>query len=42
MSGIEWSEFLGRYEGQRDSVFDKKRVLEAYCQDEVSVLREAC
>ena len=23
-------------------VFDNKRVLEAYCQDDVSVLREAC
>ena len=42
MSGSERSEFLSWYMGQKDVVFDNKCVLEAYCQDDVSVLREAC
>ena len=39
ISGSERSEFLRWYKGQKDSVFDNKRVLEAYCQDDVSVER---
>jgi len=27
---------------QKDKVFDKRHVLEQYCQDDVSVLRQAC
>jgi len=42
MSGSERSQFLGWYEGQNNSIFDNKRVLKAYCHDDVSVLREAC
>jgi hypothetical protein len=42
MSVTERNNFLAWYEGQKDVVFDNKRVLEAYCQDDVSVLREAC
>ena len=30
MSGSERNEFLAWYEGQKDAVFDNKRVLEAY------------
>jgi len=42
MSVSEKNEFFAWFEGQKDVVFDNKRVLEAYCQDDVSVLREAC
>ena len=42
MSVTERNNFLAWYEGQKDVVFDNKRVLEAYCQYDVSVLREAC
>ena len=38
----ERNEFLAWYEGHKDVVFDNKRVLEAYCQYDVSDLREAC
>jgi hypothetical protein len=30
------------YEGQKDKLFDNKRVLQSYCQDDVNVLRQAC
>jgi len=30
------------YEERRDEVFDNRRVLEQYCQDDVTVLREPC
>jgi hypothetical protein len=30
------------YEEQKDKVFDNRRVLENYCQDDVTVLRQAC
>ena len=30
------------YEERRDEVFDNRRVLEQYCQDGVTILREAC
>ena len=42
MGASERNEFLAWYDGQKDEVFDNKRVLEAYCQDDVSVLQEAC
>jgi len=38
----ERNEFLSWYEGQKDEEFDNKRFLEAYYQDDVRVLREAC
>jgi hypothetical protein len=34
--------FLLWYAQQKDEVFDNRRVLEQYCQDDVTVLREAC
>ena len=42
MIASERNEFLAWYKGQKGEVFDNRRVLEAYCQDDVSVLREAC
>jgi hypothetical protein len=36
----ERAEFLAWYEGQRDSVFDNRLMLETYCQDDVTVLRQ--
>jgi len=42
MSEAERREFLACYEGQKEAVFDNRRVLEAYCQDDVTVLRQAC
>jgi len=42
MSASEREDFLALYEAQRDQVFDKRRVLASYCQNDVSVLREAC
>ena len=34
--------FMAWYDTQKDKVFDNKHVLEQYCQDDVSVLRQAC
>ena len=42
MTVKEREEFLARYEGQRSEVFDNRNVLDAYCQDEITVLRQAC
>jgi hypothetical protein len=42
MGAAERTQFLERYEGQKTEPFDNRRVLEAYCQDDVTVLREAC
>ena len=41
MSASERNEFLAWYKEQK-VVFDYKRVLEVYCQEDVSVLRESC
>ena len=30
------------YAEQKDKVFDNRRVLEQYCQDDVTVLQQAC
>jgi len=38
----ERKEFLGWYESQRSDTFDNLRVLEWYCQVDVTVLRQAC
>jgi hypothetical protein len=35
-------EFMTWYDGQKNKVFDNKLVLEKYCQDDVTVLRQAC
>jgi hypothetical protein len=42
MGVSERKDFLAWYEDQKSSVFDNKRVLEQYCQDDVTVLRQAC
>jgi hypothetical protein len=42
MSAGERTEFLASYEEQKSEVFDNRRVLESYCQDDVTVLRQAC
>jgi hypothetical protein len=41
MSAKERAEFLAWYEGQRSEIFDKRSVLEAYCQGDVTVLRKS-
>jgi len=43
MSESEGRDFLAWYEIQRNkrAVFDNRRVLETYCQDDVTVLRQA-
>jgi len=38
----ERGEFMTWYVGQKNRVFDNKLVLEKYCQDDVTVLRQAC
>jgi len=42
MSENERKVFLSWYNEQKDIVFDNRRVLEQYSQDDVTVLREAC
>ena len=42
MSEKERKEFMAWYESRKDEVFDNRRVLEQYCQDDVTVLRQAC
>ena len=42
MSGRERKEFPAWYEKQKSEQFDNMRVLEAYNQDNVTILRQAC
>lgn len=43
MHESERNEFLAWYEiVAKKDVFDNRRVMERYCQDDVAVLREAC
>ena len=42
MSASERQEFIAWYDKEKDQVFDNRRVLEDYCHDDVTVLREAC
>ena len=42
MNAGERAEFLDWYDTQRSVLFDNRRVLETYCQDDVAVLRQAC
>ena len=42
MSHSERSEFMTWYDSQKDKVFDNRRILEQYCQNDVTVLRQAC
>ena len=41
-SAPERSEFMAWYDEQKDRVFHNRCVLKEYCQDDVTVLREAC
>jgi hypothetical protein len=42
ISESERREFLAWYAEQKDEIFNNRRVFEQYCQDDVTVLREAC
>ena len=42
MSVSKRNEFLACYEGQKNEVFDNRRELETYYQDDVGVLRDTC
>ena len=42
MSESERRKFISWYDTQKDKVFDNRHVLEEYCQDNVTVLRQAC
>jgi len=42
MSESERGEFMAWYDKQKGKVFDNKHVLLQYCQDDVTVLRQAC
>jgi hypothetical protein len=42
MSDTERKEFLEWYETQKTEIFNNRRVLEEYCQADVTVLRQAC
>ena len=42
MGASERQEFMVWYDKEKDRVFDNRRALEDYCQDDVTVLREAC
>ena len=42
MSISERREFMTWYDNQKHKVFNNKLVLEKYCQDDVTVLRQAC
>ena len=42
MSHSERSEFMRWYDSEKDEVFDNRRILKQYCQDDVTVLRQAC
>jgi hypothetical protein len=42
MSVSEREAFLAWYVERKGRVFDNRRVLEQYCQDDVTVLRQAC
>jgi len=42
MSEGERREYMVWYNEQKLKVFDSRRVLEQYCQDDVTVLRQVC
>jgi hypothetical protein len=42
MGEAERKDFLAWYKDQNSSVFYNKRLLQQYCQDDVTVLRQAC
>ena len=42
MGKEERREFLAWYESQKSELFNNRRVLKKYCQDDVTVLRQVC
>ena len=42
MGESERKEFMSWYDAQKDKVFDNRRVLEQYFQDDITFLRQAC
>jgi len=42
MSKSKRRDLLKWYEGQKSKVFDNRCMLETYCQDDFTVLRQAC
>jgi len=42
MEESERKKFLACYDPKKDKVFDNRHVFEQYCQDYVTVLRQAC
>jgi len=42
MGESERIEFLAWYDRQKDNVFDNRHVFEQYCQDDITVSRQAC
>ena len=42
MTAGERAEFLALYDTQRSVLSDNRRVLETFCQNDVTVLRQAC
>jgi hypothetical protein len=42
MSGSERREFMAWYDEKKDEIFVNRQELEEYCQDDVTVLRQAC
>ena len=42
MSAKERKEYFAWYEIQRSEVFDKTNLLEAYCQDDVTMPKQSC
>jgi hypothetical protein len=42
MSDAERNEFLQCYKTPKTEIFNNRRVLEEYCQADVTVLRQAC
>jgi len=41
-SGAERKKFLAWYKRHKFEPFDNRRVLDAYCKDDVTVLRQTC
>ena len=42
MGEEERMDFLAWYESQKSEIFDKRRVIEKYFQDDATVLRQSC
>ena len=42
MNDCERKEFIAWYDTRKDKVLDNRHILQNYCQDDVTVLRQAC